>query len=150
MDDTAPTDKNGERYTGPDVDTKTGELICPICGKPYSECPHNEADLNEPIKDLDAEKRGVGAKKEESMNFLSDLSDLLLEEFNTPKVIQEDKKVETKKVSEKKTVIESYADRLKHEPRLTRSFDMPVSSNKMSLNKALYQDHLMAKKSSIR
>jgi uncharacterized Zn finger protein (UPF0148 family) len=92
LNDTAPLDASGERYVGPNVDQKTGKLICPKCGKSYEECkcdnPENTVHSKNIPDDLQGIKMGnvSDEKKEAVMDFFDGLDDLLLEEFRTKKV----------------------------------------------------------------
>lgn len=88
MNNTAPQDLKGDRYVGPAVG-KDGKLICPKCGKPYSECdcddPENTVHSGDIPDDLLKRRMGQGDQKEETMDFYDGIYDLLLEEFQTKK-----------------------------------------------------------------
>jgi hypothetical protein len=151
MDDTAPPNEDGERYIGPDVDFKTGELVCPICHKPYSECECNKRDYlhtDDVPEDIGLQKRGT--KTEADMDFFKNLDDLLLEEYlgspTKPEVNQTVSDTPTKK-----SFSEAYFDYVNRNPLpIKTSHDIERKSNQPTLMKVLYLDHVSAKKSSIR
>jgi hypothetical protein len=161
MNDTAPLDSNGERYVGPEVDSTTGKLICPKCGKPYDECKCDDPETTVHSKNIpdDLQKIKMGnvsdEKKEEAMDFYDGLDDLLLEEFQTkkaekteePKPVEESMKNPTpEEVKVAKTFTESFkaymernGDRIDRKPS-----DVGTKPNSMTKN-LYYADHFHTK-----
>ena len=150
MSDTAPLDPNGERYVGPIVNPTTGELICPKCHKPYSKCTCKDTgDLHKATTDdpLPARMGNVPKETQEAiMDFYDGLDTLMLEEFLTPKKIEESMKNPTpEEVKMAKTFTENFhaymernSDRFDRKPS-------DVATKPNSALKVLYNDHFNTK-----
>ena len=153
MSDTAPPNANGARYIGPPVN-KDGELVCPKCGKLYSECEcSDDEDIHSTDipDDLEQVKKGQVPVKEAYMDFSDNLSELLLEEFLSDPT--EVTPAPTAVVAEERqTFSEQYlsytqkqGDQLGRKPS-----DAPVGASHNPMIKLLYSDHMPPKKHFIR
>lgn len=155
MSATAPPDPNGERYTGPDV-KPDGNLICPICGKPYDECTCEKDTLRSPDNAIDnplLARMGNVPQKEAYMDPLDELNGLLLEEYlGSPSVGGTEKPVTTQEAVPDgitpghRSFSEQFYDYMKrHGDDIDRKpSDGPLkpSNNKM---RAFYEDHFHTK-----